>query len=87
MVEIGIKTEWIEIMCWMLWSFTVLLSETTAEVNSPCGLCLTPGGTCLAVGVVLQELADSPKALSVVHPEHRAGCGYREQDWFVSAVH
>lgn len=37
MVEIGIKAERIEIMCWMLCSFTVLLREVKAEVNSPCG--------------------------------------------------
>lgn len=57
-------------MCWMLCSFTVLLRETKAEVKAPCGrrLCLTPGGTRLAVGVVLQKLADSLKGLSVVQP-------------------
>lgn len=34
MVEIAIRTERIEIDCRMLSSFTVLLAETKAEVNS-----------------------------------------------------
>lgn len=37
MLESGIKTELIEIMCLMLCSFTVLLREMKAEVNSLCG--------------------------------------------------